>query len=78
MTGYIDAFKRCIQRLDGISADETLNKFIRGLKPDLQRKVLKCDPPNFDTACMLAERLARLEDVIHDRFNPSDLKSKAK
>ena len=78
VTGYIDAFKRCVQKLDGIGRDEVLDKFIRGLKPDLQREVLKADPVTFDNACTLAERLARLDDVIHDRFNPSDSKGKGK
>ena len=55
MTGYIDAFKRCMQKLDGIGRDEVLDKFIRGLKLDLQCEVMKADPVTFDNACTLAE-----------------------
>ena len=78
MTAYIDAFKRCVQKLDNISDDEQLDKFIRGLKPALQREVLKADPQSFQNACMLAERLARLDDVIYDRFNASENSRKGK
>ena len=65
-------------KLDGIGRDEVLDKFIRGLKPDLQCEVLKVDLVTFDNACTLVERLARLDNVIHDRFNPSNSKGKGK
>ena len=66
VTGYIDAFKWCMQKLDGIGRDEVLDKYVQGLKPDLQHEVLKADPVTFNNACKLAEWLARLDDVIHD------------
>ena len=44
-----------MQKLDGIGRDEVLDKFIQGLKPDLQLEVLKADPVTFDNACTLAK-----------------------
>ena len=45
-----------------------LDRFMRGLNPDVQRELLKQDPPTFAAACQMAERLACLEAVIEARL----------
>ena len=42
------------------------------LNPDVQRELLKQDPPTFAAACQMAERLARLEAVIEARLPSSN------
>ena len=64
VTGYIDAFKRCCAKIPSITDKEMLDRFMRGLSPDVQRELLKQDPPTFAAACQMAERLARLEAEI--------------
>ena len=64
MSKYIDAMKRHGQRVAGITDDEMLDRFIRGLKPAIQREVLKDNPSTFADACMLAERIGRLDTYL--------------
>ena len=40
VTGYITAFRRAAQRVANLSPDECLDKFLRGLKPQLLERVL--------------------------------------
>ena len=68
VTGYIDAFKRCCAKIPYITDEEMLDRFMRGLSPDVQRELLKQDPPTFAAACQMAEHLARLEAVIEARL----------
>ena len=44
ITGYIDAFKCCCTKLPSITDEEMLDRFMRGLSPDVQRELLKQDP----------------------------------
>lgn len=66
MSRYIDAMKRLGQRVAGITDDEMLDKFIRGLRKSVQREVLKENPSTFSDACMLAERIGRLDDFVRE------------
>ena len=68
VTGYIDAFKRCCAKIPSITDEEMLDRFMRGLRPDVQRELLKQDPPTFAAACQMAEHLACLETVIETRL----------
>ena len=54
--------------------DEAADRFIRGLQPHLQHEVLKEDPPNFNEAVRLAERLSRLHDFLQSRDRPPNPK----
>ena len=56
--------KRHGQRVAGVTDDEMLDRFIRGLKPAIQREVLKDNPQTFSDACMLAERIGRLDTYL--------------
>ena len=67
-TGYIDAFKDCCAKIPSITDKEMLDRFMRGLSPDVQWELLKQDPPTFAAACQMAEHLARLEAVIEARL----------
>ena len=40
VTGYITAFRRAAQRVANLSPDERLDKFLRGLKPQLLERML--------------------------------------
>ena len=64
ITGYIDAFKCCCPKIPAITDEEMLDRFMRGLSPDVQRELLKQDLPTFAAACQMAEHLAHLEAVI--------------
>ena len=46
VTGYIDAFKYYCAKIPSITYEEMLDRFMRGLSPDMQRELLKQDPPN--------------------------------
>ena len=70
VTGYIDAFKCCCTKIPSITDKEMLDRFIRGLSPDVQRELLKQDPPTFAAACQMAEFLACLQAVI-EAYLPS-------
>ena len=58
MTGYITAFRRAAQRVTNLSNEERLDKFLRGLKPQILERVLQVDPADFESACRAAERAA--------------------
>jgi len=58
--------KRHAQRVAGITDDEMLDRFIRGLQPAVQREVLKDNPGTFMDACMLAERIGRLDSYLEE------------
>ena len=64
ITGYVDAFKCCCAKIPSITDEEMLDRFMRGLSPDVQRELLKQDPPTFAAACQMAADLAHLEAVI--------------
>ena len=64
ITGYINAFKCCCAKIPSITDEEMLDRFMRGLSPDVQRELLKQDPPTFVAAYQMAEHLACLEAVI--------------
>ena len=64
ITGYIDAFKCCCTKIPSITDEEMLDRFMRGLSPDVQRELLKQYPTTFAAACQMAERLAHLEAMI--------------
>ena len=56
--------KRHGQRVAGVTDDEMLDRFICGLKPAIQREVLKDNPQTFSDACMLAERIGQLDTYL--------------
>ena len=64
VTGYIYAFKRYCAKIPSITDKEMLDRFMRGLNPDMQSKLLKQTPPTSAAACQMAEHLACLEAVI--------------
>ena len=64
MSKYIDAMKRLGQRIAGITNDEMLFRFVRGLCKSVQREVLKENPSRFGDACMLAECIGCLDDFF--------------
>ena len=79
ITGYIDAFKRCCTKIPYITDEEMLNRFMRGLSPDVQRELLKQDPSTFAAACQMAEHQTCLEAVIEAHllsFNQNQNKNK--
>lgn len=41
-----------------------LDRFVHGLRKNVQREVLKDNPATFADACMLAERIGRLDDFL--------------
>ena len=60
MTGYITAFRRAAARVSGLTDDERLDRFIRGLQPKILDRVLQADPIDFESAARIAERAASI------------------
>ncbi len=58
---YVTHFRTLCLQIRGISADEKLDRFIRGLKPAVQREVQIRDPTTFDIAIQVAERIDAVE-----------------
>ena len=59
VTGYVTAFKRCVQRLDSpLSDPDLLDRFVRGLHGHVAKEVLLSMPATFEDACSMAERVA--------------------
>ena len=48
----------------GVTNDKMLDRLIRGLKKPTQHEVLKENPPSFADACMLAEQIGWLEELV--------------
>ena len=40
-----------------MSHDEKIDKYVRGLKPYIQKELLIKDPPTLEEACRIAERI---------------------
>ena len=50
--------------MHGITDDEMLDWFVRGLEPIIGREVLKENPQTFEEACILAERISRIANLV--------------
>ena len=61
---YIDAFKRAAQKVDKISDEEKLDKFLRGLAPHVYMELLRKNPKTFNTAVLLAERMQHMHEFM--------------
>lgn len=63
-TGAVSSYARLMRNaaleVPGISDDEMMDRFIRGLKPATQREVRMRSPPTFNDAVILAERFDAL------------------
>ena len=59
--------KRHAQRVAGITDDELMDRFIRGLSSNIQKEVLRDNPQNFEHATMLAERIGWMDDFVNHR-----------
>ena len=51
-------------KVHGITYDEMLDWFICGLEPIIGYKVLKENPQTFEEACILAERISRIANLV--------------
>ncbi len=58
---YVTQFRTLCFQIRGISAEEKLDRFVRGLKPTVQREVQIRDPETFDMAVQVAERIDAVE-----------------
>ena len=50
--------------MHGITDDEMLDRFVRGLEPIIGREVLKENPQTFEEACVLSERISRIANLV--------------
>ena len=53
---YIREFRTVTMEIPGISADEKLDRFVRGLKPYIRKEVELREPPTYEDAIKLAEK----------------------
>ena len=56
--------KRIARKIQGLTDDELLDRFICGLDPLIGCEVLKENPGTFEAACVLAERISRLTHLV--------------
>lgn len=56
--------KRIQRKINGITDDEMLDRFTRGLNANIAREVVKENPATFEDACVLAERISRLTHLV--------------
>ena len=56
MQGYIAEFTKLVLKVHDLSEAEKLDKFLRGLKPEVFRHVILLAPRSFTEACILAAR----------------------
>ena len=57
MRNYVDSFRRCLLSVTDAAPAEVLDRFLRGLAPDVRRQVLVQQPVDFAAAALCAERL---------------------
>ena len=50
--------------MHGITDDEMLDQFVHGLEPIIGREVLKENPQTFEEACVLAERISQIANLV--------------
>jgi hypothetical protein len=54
---YVSRFKSICLQISNVSEEEMMDRFVRGLKPMVQREVELRDPQTFDEAVRIAERV---------------------
>ena len=69
---YTAAFRKLNLRIPGLSEDERLDRYIRGLKPKTRRELEIREPETFEAATRLAEKL----DVVFERAYTPDNRDK--
>ena len=52
------------QKMHGITDDKMLDQFTHGLKPMIGCEVLKENPQTFEEACVLAERILQIANLV--------------
>lgn len=62
--------KRIQRKVQGFTDDEMLDRFIRGLDPVIGCELLKENPSTFEEACILAERISRLANLVGSGSRP--------
>ncbi len=68
---YVSQFRTLCFQIPGISEGEKMDRFIRGLKPQVQREVEIRDPQTFDEAVRMAERIDAVEFRMRQRYIPT-------
>lgn len=58
---YASRFRTLCLQIDGITESEMLDRFVRGLKPHVQREVELRDPTTLDEAVRIAERVDAID-----------------
>lgn len=57
MAGYTSAFRKALLACTDVGPAEALDKYIRGLKPDVRQWVQMSDPSTFAEAAKFADRV---------------------
>ena len=58
MAQYIAAFRRSLVQCTDVSPAESLDRFVRGLKPYIRKDVLVQGPTTIEDAAVIADRIA--------------------
>ena len=70
VTGYFKEFTMLTLSIPGMTEEEKLDRFVRGLRPHLQREVLLREPHTLQEACHIAYKLETVLSQIRGS-NPS-------
>ena len=65
----ISDFRSIILEIPNITDEELLDRFIRGLKPEIRQKVEEADPDNLEDAMRIADRTDNIQYAIQVRNN---------
>ena len=64
VSAYVTAFCRCANRVHDLTDAETLDRFVHGLHPVLQKDVLMKDPHTCEDALIAAEKIGAIYNYV--------------
>jgi len=65
VSAYLDEFQNIVIAIPGMTADEMIDRFVSGLKPQTRIEVLKANPQDFSTASKIA---LNVDNAIYNSF----------
>ena len=68
VNAYTNAFNRIVLQCVGVSAEEKLDRYVRGLKKDIQKQVRIANPSDFEDAALTANHVKAGKNVSSNAF----------
>ena len=63
MNAYTNAFNRIVLQCVGVSPEEKKDRYVRGLKKEIQKQVRIANPADYEDAALVANRVEAGENV---------------